>query len=169
MDSVHPLYAMIVIMLTVAGANAAFTLGNSVLSLAVLWCLGRIVHVRVFLAASASSSRITAVMQTLQQSMVTACPDPGPACSSSAAHCLSSTVPQLGRAARWSDGACSWCSTNHRPAAGWRQRASSAPGRQRTCAAPRSAPSPSPPGCAILTESFWASIPASWLSGRARV
>jgi len=48
MDSVHPLYAMIVIMITVAAANAAFTFGNSILSLAVLWCLGRIVHVRPF-------------------------------------------------------------------------------------------------------------------------
>jgi sugar phosphate permease len=52
MDSVHPLYAMIVIMISVAAANAAFTLGNSVISLALLWCLGRIVHASGWVAAT---------------------------------------------------------------------------------------------------------------------
>ena len=46
MDSVHPLHAMIVIMLLVATFNALFTLGTSLTSLAAIWCLGRIVHVR---------------------------------------------------------------------------------------------------------------------------
>jgi sugar phosphate permease len=45
MDSVHPLYAMIVIMLLVAAFNALFTLGTSLTALSVIWCFGRIVHV----------------------------------------------------------------------------------------------------------------------------
>jgi sugar phosphate permease len=45
MDSVHPLYAMIIIMLLVAAFNALFTLGNSIAALSAIWCLGRIVHV----------------------------------------------------------------------------------------------------------------------------
>ena len=48
MDSIHPLYAMICIMLSVAAANAAFSLGNSMAYFAVTWCIGRIIHVRAF-------------------------------------------------------------------------------------------------------------------------
>mmetsp|Transcript_17112 Transcript_17112/g.51192 ORF Transcript_17112/g.51192 Transcript_17112/m.51192 type:complete len:587 (+) Transcript_17112:144-1904(+) len=55
MDSVHPLYAMITVMITVSVANVAFSLGNSSLGLwyfALTWCLGRIVHASGWVAAT---------------------------------------------------------------------------------------------------------------------